>query len=97
LSPISDRLGRRADEDQSGLGDGLGEVGVLGQEAVAGVDGVDAGLRRHLEDLVDVEVALGGGGRAEQVGLVGEADVRRVAVDLAVDRDAGRRARGRHG
>ena len=46
LSPSdADRLGRRADPGQPGVDDGLGEVGVLGQEAVAGVDRVGAGLR----------------------------------------------------
>ena len=40
-----DRLGRRADPDQAGVDDGLGEGGVLGEEAVAGVHGVGAGLR----------------------------------------------------
>ena len=38
-----DRLGRRADPDQAGVLDRAGELGVLGQEAVAGVDGVGAG------------------------------------------------------
>ena len=36
---------RRADPGQPGVDDGAGEVGVLGQEAVAGVDGVGAGRR----------------------------------------------------
>jgi hypothetical protein len=52
------------------------------------VDGVDAGRAGHLEDLVDVEVGLGGRGGAEQVGLVGQAHVRGVTVHLAVDGDA---------
>ena len=54
-----DRLRRRTDPGQPGVDDRLGEVGVLGQEAVAGVHGVRAGARRDLEDLVDVEVGLG--------------------------------------
>jgi hypothetical protein len=33
----------RADEDEAALLDALGEVGVLGQEAVAGVDGLGVG------------------------------------------------------
>ena len=36
--------GRRADPGQPGVDDGLGEVGVLGEESVAGVDGVGTGL-----------------------------------------------------
>jgi hypothetical protein len=35
---------RRADEDEAGLGAGAREVGVLGQEAVARVDGLGAGF-----------------------------------------------------
>ncbi len=35
-----DGAGRRADEDQAGIGAGLGEVFVLAQEAVTGVDGL---------------------------------------------------------
>ena len=37
----------RADPGQPGVDDGLGELGVLGEEAVAGVHGVGAGLRRR--------------------------------------------------
>ena len=40
-----DRRGRRPDPGQPGVDDGLGEVRVLGEEAVAGVDGVGAGAR----------------------------------------------------
>ena len=41
-----DRLRRRADPGQPGVDDRAGEVGVLGQEAVAGVDRVGAGAVR---------------------------------------------------
>ena len=41
----ADRVGRRADEGQPGVGDRLGEVGVLGQEAEARVDRVGAGAQ----------------------------------------------------
>ncbi len=82
-----DRLRRRADEDDVGLGAGLGEVRVLGEESVAGVDRLGAGLLRRLDDLGDVEVALRGHRGADQERLVGLADVRGVAVDLRVDGD----------
>ena len=52
-----ERLGARADEDEAGGVDGLGEVGVLGQEAIAGVDRVGAGLLRGPDVLLRVEVA----------------------------------------
>ena len=55
-----DRARGRADPGQPGVHDGLGEPGVLGQEAVAGVHGVRAGLRGDVEQLVDDQVGLGG-------------------------------------
>ncbi len=84
-----DGLGRRADEGHAPLGDGAGEVGVLGEEAVAGVHGVGAGLLDDVEDALGVEVALGRGLPAERVGLVGQPDVERFAVELGVHRHAG--------
>ena len=85
LSPMTvDGLGRRADERHAPLGDGLGEVGVLGEEAVAGVHRVGAAALDDIEDRLGVEVALGGGLPTEGVGLVGEADVQGVAVEVGV-------------
>ena len=66
------------------LGDGPGEVGVLREEAVAGVHGLGARALDDVEDRGGVEVALGRRLAAEGVGLVGEADVQRVAVELGV-------------
>jgi hypothetical protein len=43
VAEVADRLRGRADPGQPGVDDGLGEVGVLGEEAVAGVDRVGAG------------------------------------------------------
>ena len=62
----------RADPGQPGVDDGLGEVGVLGEEAVAGVDGVGAGLLGGVEDLVDAQVGVAGRRAAEGERLVGE-------------------------
>ena len=70
-----------------GLLQPLGERGVLGQEAVAGMDGLGAGALDDLEQLVDVQVGLGGGPGPEQVGLARALDVLRVAVGLRVDGD----------
>ena len=46
----------RTDPDQTGGYHGRREVGVLGQEAVAGVDRVGAGGQRGREDRVTIEV-----------------------------------------
>ncbi len=71
-----------------GVDHGLGEVGVLGQEAVAGVHGVGAGLRGDVQHLVERQVALAGRVAAERERLVGEPDERRVPVGVGVDGDA---------
>jgi hypothetical protein len=81
-------LGRGADEDDSGRGAALGEVGVFGQEAVAGVDGLGAGAASSLQNALDVQVALGCGGAADGDGLVGGRGVQRAGVGVGVDRHA---------
>ncbi len=48
---------------------------------------VGAGLGRHRQQLVDVEVGLGRGGPTEGERLVGGAHVQRVGVGVGVDRD----------
>ena len=65
-----------------------GEVGVLGEEAVAGVDRVGAGLLRDPDDLGDVEVGAHRMPRlADLVGLVGLQAVQGVAVLVREDGD----------
>ena len=51
------------------------------------MDGVDVGDFGGGDDGGDVEIAVGGPRRADADGLVGKADVERVAVGLAVDGD----------
>jgi hypothetical protein len=80
-------LGARADPADAGGGHFFSELGVLGQEAVAGVDGVHAGFARDAQDVGAVQV-----GRqrlaafAHQVALVGLEAVQRLAVLLRIDR-----------
>ena len=64
-----------------------GEVGVLGEEAVARVHAVGARRAHRVEDRLGVEVALGRGLAAERVRLVGVAHVLGVAVELGVHGD----------
>jgi hypothetical protein len=92
LHLVTERLdGRRGrpDPGQPALLHGPGEVGVLGQEPVAGVHGVGAALGGDLDDLFDVEVRLGRGGPVQRIRLVGEPGVQPVDVLLGVDGDAG--------
>src|ERR671923_142671 len=66
-----------------------GEGGVLGQEPVAGVDGLGARGVDHLHQLVDVQVRLGRRSRAEQVRFAATSHVLGLAVGLRVDGDRG--------
>ena len=88
VAEVLDRLGRRADPDEPGVDDGLGEVAVLGEEAVARVHGVGAGLLGGGDDLLDVEVGVRRGGAAQRVRLVGETDEESVPVGVGVHRHA---------
>ena len=89
VAQVADGLRRRPDPDQAGVDDGLREVGVLRQEAVAGVDGVGAGLGGGVEDLVEDEVGLGGRGAAEGECLIRQLDEQGVGVGLGVHGNAG--------
>jgi hypothetical protein len=82
-----DRGAGRADPGQPRVLDGAREGRVLGEEPVPGMDRLRAGAGRGLQDPLHEEVALGGRPRTDQVGLVRDPDVQRVAVGLRVDRD----------
>ncbi len=82
-----DRRRRGTDEHDPGVLERLGEGGVLGQEAVAGMDRLGAGTLDRVDDLVDRQVALGCRSGPEQVGLVGALDMDGVAVELGVHRN----------
>jgi hypothetical protein len=89
VAEVADRLRAGPDPDQAGVQDRLGEVGVLRQEAVAGVDGVGAGLGRRIEDLGEVQLGLHGLLTAQGERLVGKPHMRCVGVGLGVHRHAG--------
>ena len=78
--------GGGTDEGQSCLCYGLGERGALGQEAVAGMDGLALGRPRRLDELSDVEVRLGGRRGADRDGDVGGPDVGREPVRVGIHR-----------
>ena len=79
---------RRPDELDVRRAANFGEVGVLTEQAVAGMDGVDVGDFRGGDDSGDIEITVRGARRADADGLVGKAHVKRVAVGLAVDGDS---------
>jgi hypothetical protein len=78
---------RGPDEDQPGRLAGLGEAPVLGEEAVAGMDGPGVRAAGRAEDPRHVEIALARGRGPDEDGLVGVGDVRPARVGLGVDRD----------
>jgi hypothetical protein len=82
-----DRRRGGPDEREATALDPLGEVGVLRQKAVAGVDRLGV---RHLggrDDGRHVEIALRRGGRADAHRFVGKAHVLGVAVGFGIDHD----------
>ena len=81
----TNRVAVGADENQSGGRDRVGEISVLGQEAIAGMHGIGTAGARRLDDSVDLEIGLGGGRWTYLDGLVGQAHRQRVAVGAAMD------------
>ena len=77
----------RSDELEVAAPADLGEVRVLAQEAVAGMDRLDVGDLGGGDDPGDVQVTVGAGGLADADRAVGQREVRRIAVGLRVDGD----------
>jgi len=82
-----DRVWRRTDEGDATLGDGTSEVGVFGEEAVAGMDCVGTAAFYCRKDGIGVEVGLGGGLATEGVSLIGKPNMEGLAIEVAVDSD----------
>ena len=79
-----DGAGIGADEDDAVFGQRLGEGFAFGQEAVAGVDCLRAGLLAGLDDAVHQQIGLGGRRRADVDGFVGHFHMQGVAVGIGV-------------
>jgi len=84
---VADLRRSRAYEDQARTSARLGEIGVLGQETVAGVNGIGAGVPCRLQHAVDPEIALAGGGRADAPCLARRRHMRGMAVRLGINGD----------
>ncbi|CAM5610442.1 hypothetical protein SNARM312S_06594 [Streptomyces narbonensis] len=85
VAQVADGLRRRADPDQARVQDRLRELGVLGKEAVSGVDGVRVRVLRGLQHLGHVEIAGRRGVTAQSERLVSRPDVQGVPVRVGVD------------
>jgi hypothetical protein len=83
------RLRRWADPDDPRLLDRPRELRVLREEAVPRMHRSGAAFLGDPDDVLDVQVALGGFGWSDEVRLVGETDVHRTLVRLRVDGDGG--------
>ena len=77
-------FGRGANEHDAVVAAHLGELRVLGQEAVAGVDRIGSRNNRGGEQVRDVQVGVFGGRRADADGLVGQQHGERLGVGLGV-------------
>ena len=79
--------GRRPDKrDMRSLAN-LGEIGVFGEETVAGMNRVHVGNFRGADHLRNVQVAFAAARRTDANGLIGEPHVQRVAVRFRIDGD----------
>ena len=84
-----DGLGRRADEGDPGLRTVAGEAGVLGQKAVAGVDGLGTAGMGGGNDRLATQVAFGGRGRADVHGFIGQAHMAGIGIGIGIHRHGG--------
>jgi hypothetical protein len=82
-----DRIRIRPDENDSSLLQRPWKRLAFREEAVAGMHGLGAGLAAGLDDLLDDEIALGGGRRPDEDRLIGHFDMERVAIGLGIDGD----------
>ena len=94
VAELPHRVGGGADEGDPGGGAGVGEFRALGEEPIAGMDGVGARALGDAQDLGDREVGLDRSERlfemrpaADQVGLVGLEAVEGELVFLGEDAD----------
>jgi hypothetical protein len=83
------RVPARADEGQPGRSHGVGEIGVLGEKAVAGVDGVAAARQRNFQDTVAAQVGVARGWWADEGRFIGQRHVQGAGVGVGVDGDGG--------
>ena len=82
-----DRAMLGPDEDEALLFDLLRESRVLGQESIAGVDGLRPGLLRCSDDPLAHQIGLATGSRPDGHGFIGKLHVPGVLVGRGVDRD----------
>ena len=85
VTELAHRLGGRADELDVATAADFGEVLVLGQESIAGMDGLHVADFGGADDVLDQQVTAGGLGRTDADGFAGELQIVRAAVRLTAD------------
>ena len=82
-----DMLGAGADPDDIVQLDDLGEPSILGQKPIARMNCIGVRQLGGRNDIGNVEIGIGGGGRADADRLVGQPHVHRIAVGGRMDCD----------
>ena len=85
VAQLVECLARWPDERDARGGARGGNLGLLRQKAIAGVERLGAGGRCRLDDSIDAQVAFRGRRRPNVHRLVGQADVQRIGVRIGVD------------
>ena len=86
IAHLGQHLGGRADEQDAVLLAGTGKVGILGQEAVAGMDGGDAPAAGKADDAGDIQIrAQRGLLLPHQIRLVRLGAEQRISVFVGID------------
>ena len=83
-----DRVHGRPDEGDAGRFDRAGEIGVLGQKAIARMNGVGAGGRCRGDDLLALEIGGDRTAARDLDGAVGKANRRTCRIHRVVNDDA---------
>ncbi len=78
---------RRPDELDVAARADLGEMRVLGQKTVAGMNRIDIADLRRADDPIDLQITLAARRLADADRFVGQLDVQRIDVRLGIDRD----------
>ena len=85
VAHCGDGAGIRSNEDDAGRFKRARKSLAFGQEPVARMHGLGAGLTAGVHDLVDQQIAFGRRRRADQHGLIGHLDMQCIAIGFRVD------------
>jgi hypothetical protein len=81
------RLVGRPDELDLATAANLGEMRILGKETIARMNRLHVADFGRADDPIDLQIAVGGLGRTDAVGLVGQAQVGGAAIGFTEDGD----------